>query len=312
LLDIINQMAFGLCFHFNIPIHMKRLFLLLAALACLGQARAAILQTNIEYGRANGTPLLLDVSVPDGPGPFPMAMIVHGGGWSTGSRQQDHNLGRDISPLFAPLTRGNFTWFSIDYRLAPTNRWPAGFDDLQTAIRWVKTHAAEYKGDPNRLALIGHSAGGHMVCFAAVMADDSTRVQAVVGLAAPNDLVADTIHRGEVSKSLQNLLGLPQVTNAESFKVLAAHSPINFVKPGLPPFLLMQGSIDRTVPPVQAAKFQAALLSNNVPCDLITITNAPHPITAWSKFDTNWGDELTAWLHGKLDAPANTPKPAQP
>jgi len=291
---------------------MKRLFLFLAALACLGQSRAAILQTNIPYGSAGGQPLLLDVSVPDGPGPFPMAMIVHGGGWSTGGKGQDKNLGRDISPLFDPLTRAHFTWFSIDYRLAPTNRWPAGIEDLQTAIRWVKAHAAEFKGDPHRLALIGHSAGGHMVCYVTVMSDDSTRVQAVVGLAAPNDLVADTLHRGEVSKSLQNLLALPQATNAESFKVLADRSPINHVRPGLPPFLLMQGSIDRTVPPAQAAKFQAALLSNNVPCDLITITNAPHPITAWSKFDPNWGDELTAWLHSKLDAPTNAPKPAQP
>jgi acetyl esterase/lipase len=288
---------------------MKRFVLLLAILAGLGQVPAALLQTNLEYGRAGDTPLLLDVSVPDGPGPFPVAVIVHGGGWNSGTKGQDANLGRDISPLFAPLTRAHFTWFSIDYRLAPTNRWPAGFEDVQTAIRWIKAHAAEFKGDPHRVALIGHSAGGHLVCLAATLADDSTRVQAVVGLAAPNDLVADCARRGEVSKSLQNLLDLPQPTNEAAFKILHDISPINHVKPGLPPFLLMQGSADRTVPPVQAAAFQAVLRASNVPCDLVTITNAPHRIVDWDRFETNWGDEMTAWLQRTLAGPAETAKP---
>ncbi len=68
--------------------------------------------------------------------------------------------------MFEPLSRANFTWFTIDYRLAPENRWPACFDDVQTAIRWVKQHAAEFKGDPERIALIGYSAGGHLATLA--------------------------------------------------------------------------------------------------------------------------------------------------
>src|SRR5215467_2780213 len=71
------------------------------------------IRTNLEYGRAGGMSLLLDAGMPDGAGPFPVAIIVHGGGWSGGDKQKDIDL------FFDPLTRANFTWFSINYRLAP-------------------------------------------------------------------------------------------------------------------------------------------------------------------------------------------------
>jgi alpha-L-fucosidase 2 len=160
--------------------------LLLGASPAHGEAR---LLTDIEYGRADGESLRLDVNVPDGAGPFPVAILVHGGGWSAGDKRGTDKPGSsaDISPWFEPLTAAGFTWFSINYRLAPTHRWPACFEDVQTAIRWVKAHAAEYRGDPRRIALFGHSAGGHLVCLAAVQAQADTRVQAVVGFAPVTD-----------------------------------------------------------------------------------------------------------------------------
>jgi len=126
----------------------------------------AELETNIEYGKAGNQALLLDANVPDGTGPFPVVIAVHGGGWSRG----DKTGNGDFVPALKALTVNQFTWFSIDYRLAPTNHWPDCFDDVQTAIRWAKAHAAEYKGDPNRIALLGYSAGGHLVCLAATLA----------------------------------------------------------------------------------------------------------------------------------------------
>ncbi len=71
-------------------------------------------------------------------GSRPVVIIVHGGGWVGGDKQ-------DMSFLFEPLSDAGFAWFSINYRLAPKHRWPACLEDVQSAIRWVKAHASEYR-----------------------------------------------------------------------------------------------------------------------------------------------------------------------
>ena len=277
--------------------------ILCLALATLAiPAISAEFKGDIEYAHVGATPLLLDATVPEGEGPFPVVILIHGGGWSSGDRRSD-------APSFSEaLNRAKFTWFSIDYRLAPTNPWPACFEDVQTAIRWVKAHAAEFKGDPNRIALIGYSAGGHLACHAAVMADDSTRVQAVVGCAAPTDHIADSERRGGISKSMQALLGSPPDFGPETRRRLREFSPINYVKPGLPPFLLLQGTEDKSVPYSQSVNFHARLLAARVPSELITLTNAQHRIGEWKKFDAGYQEKLIGWLNQTLATP---PAPRQ-
>jgi pectinesterase len=272
----------------------------LILIAALSGRVVAADKSDIEYGRAGGESLRLDAHVPDGTGPFSIVMIVHGGGWSGGDKH------KDISVLFEPLNRANLTWFSINYRLAPTNHWPACLEDVQTAIRWVKAHATEYKGNPQHLAVLGYSAGGQLACLAAVLARDDTRVQAVVGLAPPTDMVADTERRGGLSKSLQMLFGRETV-DEQARALLKEMSPINFVKPGLPPFLLIQGDADKTVPYDQTLQFQAKLKENNVPCELVTVKGAPHRITEWDKFDPDYKEKLVAWLVRTLGFVTATP-----
>jgi pectinesterase len=251
---------------------------------------------DIQYGEADGQKLLLDVHVPDGDGKFPVAIIIHGGGWSSGDKETD------IVPVFAPFAT-NFTWFTVAYRLAPTNRWPACFDDVQTAIRWVKAHAAEYKGHTHRIALMGYSAGGHLVCCAATQAKDDTRVQAIVAMAPPTDVAGEAQSRGTLDKwtSMRNLVGCTNL-DTDTLDILHKIAPADHVSPGLPPFLLIQGSADKTVPHSETVKFQSILQAANVPCDFITITNAQHAIADWSKFDPMWQTKLVAWLDDKLAA----------
>ena len=158
--------------------------------------------SDLSYGTAAGEKLLLDVSVPAGEGPFPVAILVHGGGWSGGDKAEGEG-GAGIGVWFGPLTAAKFAWFSINYRLAPQHRWPACLDDVQTAIRWVKANAAKFNGDPARIALFGHSAGGHLVCLAATVPDDSVRVQAVVGFAPVTNHEQELPVRGGLSASLQ-------------------------------------------------------------------------------------------------------------
>jgi acetyl esterase/lipase len=282
---------------------MIRFSLVLLFASCLlARAIEPGLHRDIEYGQAGGVSLKLDASVPEGEGPFPVAILVHGGGWSGGDKANvgSEGQGADVSPWFAPLTAAKFTWFSINYRLAPAHRWPACFDDVQTAIRWVKAHAAEFKGDANRIAIFGHSAGGHLATLAGVLGAGDTRVQAIVGYAPVTDFEYELPVRGGLSTSLQALHNQPKEPTAASLAILRATAPINLVKPGLPPFLLLHGDADKTVPYQTSVNFQARLRAAGVRCDLITIPGAPHGLLTWEKFAPDYPKQLIEWLRENL------------
>src|ERR1700693_5739210 len=135
-----------------------RRFAFIPALACAATLAAAPLdQKDIEYGRPDGKPLLLDLHVPDGPGPFPAAILIHGGGFDEGSRSTN------VRPLFDVLANAGFAWFSIDYRMAPEFRFPQASEDVNSAIRWVKANASENRIDVSKIAIVGESAGGFLV-----------------------------------------------------------------------------------------------------------------------------------------------------
>lgn len=257
---------------------------------------------DIEYGRADGVSLKLDVSTPAGEGPFPVAILIHGGGWSSGSKSGSDKPGNgaDITPWFAAFSAGQFVWFSIDYRLAPAHRWPAGYEDVLTAIRWVKAHAADYRGDPSRVVLVGHSSGGHLACLAGVLADESTRVQAVVSFAPVTDLVTDTRNRGGASTSLQALFGIAKELTPETEKRLREVSPSEHVRGGLPPFLILHGDADKTVPIAMSRAFQEKLRAAGNTCDLIVLPGAPHGLLTWEKFLPDSAAQMNAWLHAQL------------
>src|SRR3954468_703647 len=109
--------------------------------------------TGVEYTRPNGVSVLLDAHIPEAKGPFPAVILVHGGGWTQGDR-----TAKFIQPLFKVLDHTGFAWFTIDYRLAPQHTYPAAADDVEAAVRFVKQHAADYKVNPDKIALMGESA----------------------------------------------------------------------------------------------------------------------------------------------------------
>src|SRR5260221_14676316 len=102
----------------------------------------------------------MDVRIPPGQGPQAAVILVPGRGWTNGSKEAIF-----IQPLFGPLDESGLAWFSIDYRLAPKHPYPAAVRDVEAAIRYIKTHASDYRIDPKRIALMGESAGGHLVAL---------------------------------------------------------------------------------------------------------------------------------------------------
>src|SRR2546425_2967710 len=129
---------------------------------------------DIVYDRPDGRELLMDAYIPQGHKPVPAVIIVHGGGWEAGNKVTY------VSPVFEPLAKAGFAWFSIDYRLTPYVRVDSQLEDLRTAIRYVREHAGRFHVDPGRIAILGESASGHLVTQVGSQACPGCQVQAVV------------------------------------------------------------------------------------------------------------------------------------
>jgi acetyl esterase/lipase len=175
-------------------------------------------------------------------GAAPIVIDIHGGSWQHGAPQEDEALSRYLA------ARG-YAVFAIDYRRAPLHPHPTQIDDVRQAISWVKSNAGRFHADASRMALVGHSVGGHLAMLAAYAQPDAA-IRSVVSLYGPTDL--DDLYRHpsspdplNVPAKLEALIGLPFATNLQAFRDA---SPIRFVRPGLPPTLQIQGARDHIVP----------------------------------------------------------------
>lgn len=281
-----------------------RLFVALRfCVVCLGLgvvARAAVpaVWSDIEYREVGGESLKLDAWVPEGAGPFPAVILVHGGGWTAGDKTGGPRKAL-IAPMFEPLQAAGIAWFSISYRLAPKHRYPANIEDVEAAIRWVKTNAKKFRVDRTRLALAGESAGGHLVALAAVRADASTRVRAVVPFYTPFDLVSRVTPGGEMMPNYKALFGRETV-DEESLRVLREASPLTHAKAGLPPFLLLHGTKDERVPFEQSQRWQARMKELGVPCELIVVEGGAHGMGGWEKLSPGFREKVVSWISAQL------------
>lgn len=278
---------------------MKTIAALFAVLSGISAATVhAATLTNIEYGKAGGEILKLDASIPDGPGPFPAVILVHGGSWTHG----DKSPGRandSMDTMFDALTKGGFAWFAINYRLAPLHKYPDCLEDVTTSIRWVKKHAAEYHVDPKRIAISGHSAGGHLAALAAVRASKADRVAAVVCFSTPFDLVGTPKMGDPMNSGLVPLFGFTNLTT-KSVALEKEASPITYVKSGLPPFLILQGTADTAVAYSQATNMQSRLNDAHVPCQVIAIPGGNHGINTWDNRLPDYKEQVVNWLQTTL------------
>ena len=218
-----------------------------SAIANAQPSAPVVTKTDVIYGRVEGSALLANIAYPDGPSLKPASISVHGGRWRAGNRA-------DASSI--KVTQwAEFGYFatSIDYRLVGGSPAPAPYLDMLTAIRWLHAHADEYRIDPERVYLIGQSAGGQMVSLFATAGEAGfprtggwekarTDVRAVISVAATYELN---------SLSWGNLW-----TPADGKPVEEARrhvSPINHVTPGMKPLLVIHSDDDKSVPVQQAA-----------------------------------------------------------
>lgn len=278
--------------------------ILLAAFAAAVCA-APIDKKDMEFAHPGGKALLMDLHVPDGHGPFPAAILVHGGGFDGGSRSTN------VRPLFDVLANANFAWFSIDYRMAPEFRFPEAIDDLNTAIRWLKTNAAAYHVDARKIAIIGESAGGFLVNYAGTHDTPQTKVAAVVDIYGPVDYEKLALARRD-HPELFNMKSIgghmanhgsiaffgAETLDEEGRAKLRAIGPIAAVHKGMPPFLCIHGTKDDQVLYEQSPAMCAAMHKVGAGCELITIEGGGHGMSGWRAPEMqHWKAEMVSWLN---------------
>jgi acetyl esterase len=248
---------------------------------------------DVEYARPDGISLKLDASIPDGPGPFPAAILVHGGGWVAGDKRQY------IVYIFEPLSRAGFAWFSINYRLAPKYKFPAAMEDVESAIRYVKQNASRYKVDMRRIALIGESAGGHIVSWVGAQNRADTRVAAVVAYYGVHDVISRAVQQGKLS-DVGVFFGVEKLT-ADTAPLLVKGSPIVYVHPGMPPFLMIHGRHDEGVPFQQSEEMCQKMTRAGARCDIIPV-EAGHGMDTWEPHPELHGykQKMIDWLRSAL------------
>jgi len=189
--------------------------------------------------------------------PLPVILWIHGGGWSKGRKEQH-------SPAISFLNDG-YAVASIEYRLSGEAPFPAQIEDCKAAVRWLRANAAKYNLDADRIGAWGHSAGGHLSALLGTSGgvqelegngdnmSYSSRVQAVCDVSGPADLLrlyhdasdASTGTRPKATSYIDALLGGPAEQNKT--KAMAA-SPITYVSKDDPPFLIIHGENDFSVP----------------------------------------------------------------
>jgi acetyl esterase len=287
---------------------MRRPWFLLSIACAAVLAAAPLDRKDVEYARPGGKPVLLDLHVPDGAGPFPAAILIHGGGFDEGSKSTN------VRPLFDPLANAGFAWFSIDYRMAPEFRLPAASDDVNSAIRWVKANAKEYRVDVSKIAIIGESAGGFLVNYAATHETSETQVAAVVDFYGPVDYgkLAEqrrdrpelfnmtSINRHAANGGGIHFFGAEQLNTAGLAK-LRAISPIFAVHQGMAPFLCIHGTKDDQVSYDQSPAMCDAMLKVGAACELIPIEGGGHGMGGWRAPEMqHWKPEMLAWLNKTL------------
>lgn len=247
-------------------------------------APAGIVHEGLTYAEIQGfRPLLLDLHVPAAAGagtPVPLVVWLHGGAFWAGDRRY---LPSNLSPnaVFDALVAAGIAAATIDYRLSGEARFPAQLDDLRAAIRYLRSHASEWGLDGERVGVWGESAGGTLAALAALTpsGDDADLPLAAAALwFAPTDLVA--LRHFSAIAGLLGDNGDNGDEGGEGGEALLAAatqaSPVTHVHRGAPPFLIMHGTADATLPVKQSELLHKELLGVGARSSFVPVEDAGH------------------------------------
>jgi enterochelin esterase-like enzyme/acetyl esterase/lipase len=246
------------------------------------------LQKDISYAGTDNPRQRLDLLLPKSPRgdrPLPVIAFIHGGAWMGGNKSQA--LGR----LAELVASGEYAGVSIGYRLTGEASWPSQIHDCKAAVRWLRGNASKYHLDPDRIGVWGSSAGGHLVAMLGTgggveaLEGDlgphkgvDSRVRCVVDEFGPSDLLTigdypSRIDHNGADSPESKLLGGAIQQHKESAR---AASPITYVSKDDPPFLIIHGNDDQTVPFNQSERLHKALKEAGVESLFVKVEGGGH------------------------------------
>ena len=245
-------------------------------------------QRDLVYAKVGDRSLKLDVYRPKSAGSKkPVIVWIHGGGWKSGSKG---NGGRAIG-----MTARGYAVIDVEYRLSGEAIWPAQILDCKAAIRWTRANADRFGIDPDRIGVWGSSAGGHLVAMLGTSGDvkkfdeldanrdESSRVHAVCNWFGPTDFTKMDAHRPSGARLVHDspdspesrLVGGP-IQDEPYRSICAEANPITYVSKDDPPFLIMHGDNDLSVPIHQSEILHAALTRAGVDSTFYSVEGGGH------------------------------------
>jgi acetyl esterase/lipase len=239
-------------------------------------ANESVVSPNLAYKKANGEEVKLDVTTA---GPRsqirPTLIYIHGGGWTGGSKEQ-------YALWSLPFLARGMNIVNVEYRLASASLAPAGVEDCRCALRWVYQPAKEFGFDTSKLAVDGHSAGGHLSLMTGMLdptagfdnecaGKESLKVAAIINFFGITD-VPDVLEGPNQQPWAVMWFG----SQPDRMDLARRLSPITYVRRGLPPIITVHGDLDQLVPYPEAVRLHKALDEAQVPNQLVTISGGKH------------------------------------
>jgi acetyl esterase/lipase len=224
-------------------------------------ASSVKVEKDVVVGKGGDTDLHCDIYRPPAGTEKRMALVhFHGGGFARGSKDT-------LAGKVMPITARGYVSITAQYRLSGVAKWPSQIDDAKTHIRWVRANASSLGIDPQRIAIVGSSAGGHIALFTAGQAD--------AGLAACIAFYPQT--------DVKNIAQALMPAGSDEAAINDA-SPITHIKAGYPPTVIFHGLSDVTIPPENSQHLLQVLRDARVPSELHTFAGVPHEFDMHPEF----------------------------
>jgi acetyl esterase/lipase len=244
-----------------------------------------VFHQNIPYANDTLQKHLLDIYLPpNARNDLPLIVWIHGGAWMLNDKYADMSYMKNTVKAFID---SGYALASINYRYSTDSVFPAQIEDCNQAIEFLYQHASAYSINKNRIAVIGFSAGGHLASLLALSNNNNVKqfssvpihfkIKLALDFYGPSDFIMLASNPDTAINNAGNpvsiLLGALPVDRPDIAKLA---SPVTYIDKNDPPFLIVQGEKDESVPNTQSKILHSWLTLNGVKNDLIIVPNAPH------------------------------------